>query len=357
MPDVENNELLEHYNTLADRLRLLFGVEAPAQTMFTSVTQICLEIRKLQHIHCTKQQRISSTGVILKKLQDIVGQINNNEIPEVVQQETVLWFEYGGEVYTVFDLCESLIHQYVEYQVSIPLLYAEPSPPRRLEEPSSSRGGYRARHVRDGASHRPSNGGHYGGAQSPRERDDARSQPKIRLWSMQEIDEMNLVLMDVDDSSKILQDYVKNGHIVSKLTDEEIEFMGYAIKVNQQIGVLENNARRSGVYGRLSGENIHKQLVTSYDPLGENDKIQIYTLMQESLQAMATLLMHDEVKDIKTYKYERKSYEMSKVVNTLLHYAASEIHQLSNRLGTVRGPQKKNASMHTLLLRLQSISL
>ena len=349
MPYVENNELLEHYDTLAGVLQHLFGVEDPARTMFTSVTQICLEIRKLNHTHCTKQQRLDSTVVILKKLQDIVGQINNNEIPEVVQGQSILWFEYGGEVYTVFDLCESLIHQYVEYKVSIPLLYAEPSPPRRPEG-----GGYRAWHGRDGASHRPStsNGGHYGGG-SPRERE------RSELWSLEKIEKMDLVLMDIHQSIKVFQDYVTNMDTIKKsedLTIDELQFMTYAVKTNKEMTKILDNARLTGYGddGRYSQQNTFKQLP---DPLGETDKIRMYTLMQESLQEMATLLIYNHVKDIETWKYEKKSYDMSIVVNTLLKDAASEIHQLSNRLGTVRGPQKKNASMHTLLLRLHSISI
>ena len=369
MPDVENNVLLEHYNTLAVRLRGWFGTEAPAQKMFMSVSQICVEFQQLQHRACTKQQRLNSTAVILKKLQDIIDQINNKEIPEVVHEETVLWFEYGGDFYTVFDLCESLIHQYVEYQESIPLLYAEPSPPRRRPhttssresspQPSSSRGGYRSGHGRDGASHRASNGGHYGGAQSPRERDHARREPKIRLWSLEEIEGMNLVLMDIHQSTKVFQDYVTNMDTIKNsedLTTDELQFMTCAVKANQEMKKILDDARLSGVGegGRLSGKGVH---MWNPDPLGETDKIRIYTLMQESLQAMATLLMHDEVKDIKTYTYKKRSYDMSTVVNTLLKDAASEIHQLSNRFGTVRGPERKDASMHTLLLRLHSISL
>jgi hypothetical protein len=130
-----------------------------------------------------------------------------------------------------------------------------------------------------------------------------------------------------------------------------------AISANQQIQMLHDDARHSGVYGRLSEKNIGKQTMVSRDPLGETDKIRIYTKMQESLQSMATLISDGEVDDIKTYEYDHRTYEMSKVVHTLMHNAASRIVELSARFGTGNALRVGNASMQVLLLRLQSISI
>jgi hypothetical protein len=69
---------------------------------------------------------------------------------------------------------------------------------------------------------------------------------------------------------------------------------------------------------------------------------------------MATLISDGEVEDIKTYEYDRRTYEMSKVVHNLMHNAASRIVELSARFGTGNA---RNASMQALLLRLQSISI
>jgi hypothetical protein len=82
--------------------------------------------------------------------------------------------------------------------------------------------------------------------------------------------------------------------------------------------------------------------VVSRDPLGETDKIRIYTAMQEALQSMTTLISDGEVEDIKNYEYDRRTYEMSKVVNTLMHNAASRIVELSARFGTRNTPKVGN---------------
>jgi hypothetical protein len=182
----------------------------------------------------------------------------------------------------------------------------------------------------------------------------------MKLWSVQEIEAKNVELMGLERSIDVFQDYVKMSHTLkqtSDLTDEEVEFLRYAISANQQIRMLQDDARHSGVYGRLAEENIRKQTVVSRDPLGETDKIRIYTTMQEALQSMATLISDGEVEDIKTYEYERHTYDMSKVVHTLMHNAAERIVELSARIGTDKAPKVGNASMQELLLRLQSISI
>ena len=337
MPAVENETLLLYYHSIVEsKLKFLFGSGDPAQKMFVLLSEACGEFQKLQKGACTKSQRHASTSIILQNLNEIVTQINNKQIPDEVGGEPITWFEYAGEVYTVYDLSHSLIIQYVEYQSSIDSFYeSTPPPPRRhytassretSPQPSSSNAGSRLpRHHSDTSGPSRSNGGHHGGAHSPRERAPAR-EPKINLWSLQEIETKNMKLIDVYESSKVLQDYV---------------------------------TRRSGVYGRLSEENTHKQLVTSYDPLGERDEIRIYTVMQESLQAMATLISDGDVEDIKTYEYGRPPhpYEMSKVVNTLMHDVASNISRLSTRFDTHTAPTLKNASINSLLLRIQRLSI
>ncbi len=97
--------------------------------------------------------------------------------------------------------------------------------------------------------------------------------------------------------------------------------------------------------------------MVSRDPLGETDKIRIYTTMQEALQSMATLISDGEVEDIEMYKYGGRTYIMAKVVHTLMHNAAERIVELSARFGTDKAPKVGNASMQALLLRLQSISI
>jgi len=182
----------------------------------------------------------------------------------------------------------------------------------------------------------------------------------MKLWSVQEIEAQNVERMVLERSIDVFQDYVKMAHTLkrtSDLTDEEVDFFKYAISANQQIRMLQDDARHSGVYGRLAEENIRKQTVVSRDPLGETEKIRMYTTMQEALQSMATLISDGEVEDIKTYEYNRHIYEMSRVVHTLMHNAAERIVELSARFGTGNAPRVGNASMQALLLRLQSVSI
>jgi hypothetical protein len=361
MPAVDNDFLLLFYNLKVDHLKGLVGAEHPVQKMFVCVAEICRGFERLQSKACTKQARQNITSEILLNLETIVGWIDNQEIPEVAGGESLLWFEYDGEVYTLYDLSISLMQQYVEYQSSIDLMYfsEEPAPRRHHttvsregspEQPSSSRGGPA----------RPSNGGHYGGGGAARSRSPGRRAPKVKLWSVQEIEAQNGELMGLERSIDVFQDYVKMAHTVKNPRDlnfDEIEFFKYAITANQQIRMLQDDARHSGVYGRLSGENIGKQTVVSRDPLGETDKIRIYTTMQEALQSMATLISEGDVEDIETYKYGGRTYIMAKVVHTLMHNAAERIVELSTKLfGTGKAPKVENASMQALLLRLQSIS-
>ncbi len=261
----------------------------------------------------------------------------------------------------------------MEYQSSIDSFYESTPPPQQQRhytassretspQPSSSNAGSRLpRHPSDTSGPSRSNGGHYGRRLSPRERATAR-EPQINLWSLQEIEAKNLEYINFDQSIDVLQKYVqtntpklKNPH---DLTDMQVKFIEYAISVSQQIRHLDNDARGSGVGvgGRLSEENIFKQ---NYDPLGENAKIRIYTVMQESLQAMATLISDGEVEAIKTYEYGRppRLYEMSNVVNTLMHDAALNIVRLSSRFSTIHTPQIPQASINSLLLRMQRISI
>ena len=170
---------------------------------------------------------------------------------------------------------------------------------------------------------------------------------------------MNLVLMDVYHCIQVFQDYVTkidNITISEDLTVEELQFMLHAVEANTEMKKIQDDARLSGVGdgGRHSEDNKFKSL---RDALGETDKIRIYTRMQESLQAMATLISDGDVEHIKTYLYERRSYEMSTIINTLMHDAASNIVRLSSRFGPLQAPKDPKASMHTLLLRLHSISI
>jgi hypothetical protein len=361
MPAVDNDFLLLFYKLKVDHLKGLVGAEHPAQKMFGCVTEICERFEKLQHKHCSRIARKIITEEIIGNLQKIQGYIDEGKIPDTVGDESILWLEYDGEVYTLYDLSTSLIHQYVEYQSSIDLIYQAASPPRRHhttasregspEQPSSSRGG----------PSRPSNGGHYGGGGAARSRSPGRRAPKVKLWSVQEIEAQNGELMGLERSIDVFQDYVKMVHTVKnprELTDEDVKFFKYAITANQQIRMLQDDARHSGVYGRLSGENIGKQTMVSRDPLGETDKIRIYTTMQEALQSMAILISDGEVEDIEMYKYGGRTYIMAKVVHTLMHNAAEKIVELSTALfGTGKAPAVANASMQALLLRLQSISI
>ena len=360
MPAVDNDFLLLFYKLKADHLKGLVGAEHPAQKMFGCVAEICERFEKLQHKHCSSSARKIITEEIIGNLQKIVAWIDKGEIPDTTGDETILWFEYDGEVYTLHDLSISLIQQYVEYQSSIDAMYSSEEPPRRQhyttasregspEQPSSSRGGQS----------RPSNGGHYGGGRAARSRSPGRRAPKVKLWSVQEIEAQNGELMRLEMSIDVFQDYVSHTlKSTSDLSFDEIEFLKYAITANQQIQMLQDDARHSGVYGRLSGENIGKQTVVSRDPLGEADKIRIYTTMQEALQSMATLISDGDVEGIKTYEYNRSTYDMSKVVHALMHNAAERIVELSTKLfGTGTASTVKNASMQALLLRLQSISV
>lgn len=330
MPPVANETLLLFYHSIVvkENFKFLFGSGDPAQKMFVLLSETCGEFQELQKRACMKSQRKTSTATILKNLQDIVALINDGVIPDVQAGESILWFEYGGEIYTVYDLCVSLITQYVEYQISIDSFYESTPPPQELHHTT-----------------RPSNGGHYGGARSPRE----RSPAKIKLMSLQEIEGMNLALMNLEQSIEVFQDYVKNTKL-EDLKDEELRFMGYANKVNQEIHRLQDDARRR--YNRF-----YTTTDPHYDPLGETDKIRIYTRMQESLQAMATLISDDEAHVRKTYQYGRQTYEMSKVINTLMHDAASEIFRLGSRYDTHSAPQVPKASMKSMLLRIQSICI
>jgi hypothetical protein len=140
----------------------------------------------------------------------------------------------------------------------------------------------------------------------------------------------------------------------SDLTNEEIEFLHLAISVNKQVRKVQDNAQLYGVAGRLSEVGIH---TVSRVPLGETDEIRIHTIMQESLQSMASLNSDGEVEDIKTYKYGRHTCDMSKVVHTLMHDSATNIGRLSSRGVPGQAPQVENASMQVLLSRLHNISI
>ena len=177
-----------------------------------------------------------------------------------------------------------------------------------------------------------------------------------------EIDGRDVEMMNLETSTDVFQKDVEFAHTLKtprNLTTAEVQFLLNAQTANHQIRLLQDDARHSGVYGRLSEQNIHKPMVTSRDTLGETDKIQIYTRIQESLQSMATLISNGEVEDIKTYEYGRPplSYEMSKVVNTLMHDAASNISRLSTRFDTPTAPTLHNASINSLLLRIQRLSI
>ncbi len=183
----------------------------------------------------------------------------------------------------------------------------------------------------------------------------------MKLWSVQEIEARNVEMLQLVYSIDVFQDYVKKAYTLKKtsdLTDEEVEFFRYAISANQQIQKIRDDARLYGFEGRLSGEGIRTTpLFGSRDPLGERAEIRIYTIMQEALQSMATLISDGEVEDIKTYQYGRQRVDMSRVVHTLMHNAAERIVELSARFGTDKVPKVGNASMQALLLRLQSISI
>ena len=126
MPAVDNDFLLLYYNTRADHLKGLFGEEAPAQKMFLLVSGVCAEYQKLQHRTCSPAQRHQSTSVILEKLAEIIAYIDSQQIPDYAGKEAILWFDYDGEIYTLYDLSTSLIQQYVDYQDSIHS-FADPS--------------------------------------------------------------------------------------------------------------------------------------------------------------------------------------------------------------------------------------
>jgi hypothetical protein len=191
----------------------------------------------------------------------------------------------------------------------------------------------------------------------------------MKLWSVQEIEANNVERIRLDISIDVFQDYVKMTDKLKNpkdLTIEEIEFLKFALSDNQQIRQLQDdNDWFHSVNGRLSEKNKGKQTYVSRDPLGETDKIRMYTTMQEALQSMANLISDGEVENIKTYEYEGRPYKMSIVVNTLMHDAAKNIFRLENRF-TIRtptnsenwNPTPKNpaTSIHTLILRLQSIS-
>ena len=73
----------------------------------------------------------------------------------------------------------------------------------------------------------------------------------MKLWSVQEIEAKNVELMGLERSIDVFQDYVKMAYKVkdpSKLTDTEVEFFHFAISANQQIRMLQDDARHSGVY-------------------------------------------------------------------------------------------------------------
>jgi hypothetical protein len=72
---------------------------------------------------------------------------------------------------------------------------------------------------------------------------------------------------------------------------------------------------------------------------------------------MTTLNSDGEVEDIKTYKYAGLTYEMSKVVHTLMHDAATNIVRLSSRFGTRETSRVNDAWIHTLLSCLHNISI
>jgi hypothetical protein len=175
-----------------------------------------------------------------------------------------------------------------------------------------------------------------------------------------EIDGRDVEMMNLETSTDVFQKYVEFAHTLKtprNLTTAEVQFLLNAQTANHQIRLLQDDARHSGVYGRLSEQNIHKQMVTSRDTLGETDKIQIYTRIQESLQSMATLISNSEVEDIKTYTWQRHTYKMSIVINTLMHDAASNISRLSTRFDTPTAPTLHNASINSLLLRIQRLSI
>ncbi len=58
-------------------------------------------------------------------------------------------------------------------------------------------------------------------------------------------------LMWLETSIDVFQDYVKMADplkIPGELTDAEVEFFHFAISANQQIRMLQDDARHSGVY-------------------------------------------------------------------------------------------------------------
>jgi hypothetical protein len=142
MAAVENETLLLYYHTIVEsRLKFFFGEEAPARKMFLVVSNICVEYQKLQQRTCSQAQRSSSTTVILQKLAEIIDYIESQKIPLYVGEEAILWFDYNGEIYTLYNLSNSLIQQYIDYQASIPL-FSGPStshPAQRRHYTVSSR--------------------------------------------------------------------------------------------------------------------------------------------------------------------------------------------------------------------------
>jgi hypothetical protein len=141
MPAVDNDFLLLFYNIKVDHLKGLVGAEHPAQKMFVCVSEICTRFEKLQHKECSKIARKIITEQIILNLQKIVTYVDKSEIPDTAGDETILWFEYDGEVYTLYDLSNSLIKQYVAYLESIDLMYLSDEPPRRRHHTTASREG------------------------------------------------------------------------------------------------------------------------------------------------------------------------------------------------------------------------
>ena len=203
-------------------------------------------------------------------------------------------------------------------------------------QPSSSTAGSRLpRHSRDTSGPSRSNGGRY----SPRERAPAR-EPKIKLWSLQEIEAQNLEMMNLETSTDVFQKYVDFAHTLKNprnLTTAEVQFLLNAQTANHQIRLLHCPAPTSFILPTavLSGSS----------------------RIQESLQSMATLISNSEVEDIKTYTWQRHTYKMSIVINTLMHDAASNISRLSTRFDTHTAATLQNASINSLLLRIQRLSI
>jgi hypothetical protein len=361
MPTVDPDTLLLVYNLKVDHLKGLIGAEHPAHKLFKLVSEICKQFEKLQHRDCTKEMRHDYTTIILTNLSEIVTGIDQHDFPETARDEYLLMFEYAENFYLLHDVATELIQHYVDYQSSIDSFYPLPSPPPQRHHTTASRGKSPQASSSSGGHY---GGGHYGGARSPRERSPARRAPapRIKLWSLEEIEAKNPKLLDAYHSRKVFRHYVdsmvKKFKSESKTRNEkELTFMTHAMLVDDKIRILNDNGRLEDV-GRGSRFDDDTSTRSYRDPMGESDKIVIYTTIQESLQIMSILISDGEVDDLKTYKYDNHTYDMSTIVNTIMRDAAKEIIALQNRFNR-RGPRVEGlkADMHTLLLRLQNIKV